>query len=554
MITNKKSLRITKVREISVLLSIIYFILFNSLLLSQSSTATEGIQGNLVSVDWLEKNLKNSNVLIIDASSAQAYTKLHIPGAVNLDMFAYGGKEFPIPEVEQKFQSLGISKGKKIVIYDRDAPMMATRIFYDLCYYGFPVKNLFILNGGFFKWQESGKAVSSKLTKVEKRGTYKVAKLIENVRVRLPEFLTASGDPKNNVLLEALDANWHYGELQVFDRSGHIPFGVLLPRADFFNPDKTFKSAGEIKKMLDYLGINENQNILTYCGGGIAASVPFFALKFILGFQNVKLFSESELGWLQDERMLSFWTYDAPYLMRETDWLKTWGGRMMRMYGVSQVSIIDVRPAEAFNNVHIPFALNISSELFKSNINNPEKIAEALGLAGINYSQEVVVVSGEGLNEHSALAFLILEYLEQKKVSIFIDSNEKFAQGGTALIKEEKENLSKASSTYPLNITNKILITDPNKTTGLYPKVFISSGKTVSVKNPEGEVIHVPYTNLVNADGKPKAAKEIWKILQTAGVSRYAEIICFADNPGEAALNYFILKLMGYPDIKVLLI
>ena len=28
----------------------------------------EGIKGNLVSVEWLEKNLKDNNVIIIDAS------------------------------------------------------------------------------------------------------------------------------------------------------------------------------------------------------------------------------------------------------------------------------------------------------------------------------------------------------------------------------------------------------------------------------------------------------------------------------------------------------
>ena len=38
----------------------------------------------------------------------------------------------------------------------------------------------------------------------------------------------------------------------------------------------------------------------------------------------------------------------------------------------------------------------------------------------------------------------------------------------------------------------------------------------------------------------------------TAGLPRYAEIICYADEPGEAAANYFILKLLGYPDVKVL--
>jgi hypothetical protein len=27
---------------------------------------------------------------------------------------------------------------------------------------------------------------------------------------------------------------------------------------------------------------------------------------------------------------------------------------------------------------------------------------------------------------------------------------------------------------------------------------------------------------------------------------------CVSDDPGEAAANYFILKLMGFPDVKVL--
>jgi hypothetical protein len=31
-------------------------------------------------------------------------------------------------------------------------------------------------------------------------------------------------------------------------------------------------------------------------------------------------------------------------------------------------------------------------------------------------------------------------------------------------------------------------------------------------------------------------------------------VIVYADDPGEAAVNHFILKLMGYPDVKVLLL
>jgi 3-mercaptopyruvate sulfurtransferase SseA len=106
--------------------------------------------------------------------------------------------------------------------------------------------------------------------------------------------------------------------------------------------------------------------------------------------------------------------------------------------------------------------------------------------------------------------------------------------------------------TYPDNFRKDLVITNPASTQGAYPKVYIASGKDMPAKSQDGKVVHVPYTDLLNADGTPKAAKDIWSVLEKAGVPRYAELVCISDDPGEAAVNYFILKLMGFPDIKVL--
>lgn len=557
MIYNNPTRKKRRTELFFVINSFLIFLL-NSPLISQSTA--EEINNNLVSVEWLEKNLKNDDLLILDVSQPQQYASAHIPGAVNVDFMSYGVKDISDAEIEKKYQSWGISADKKIVIYDRGRPMMATRIFFDLYYSGFPVNNLFILNGGFSKWQESGKTVTNEAASAPVKGTFKITGFNKNIRAELPEILSASGDRKNNKLIEALDANWHFGEFKFFDRPGHIPFGIMLPSDDFINPDNTFKSPEEIKKMLDYLGVNKEQKIYSYCGGGIAASVPFFALKFILDFSDVKLFRESEMGWMLDERELPFWTYDAPYIMRETNWLKTWGGKMMRMYGVAQASIIDVRPAEDFKNGHIPFAVNIPFDIFKENIHKPERLAEILNQNGIDPALEISIVSNGGVNENSALAFLLLEYLGYKKVSVFIDSFEKYQQEGGELVKEEtgagqtntKLNSAKSVSEYQLNSLNEILIKDTNTTNSLYPKVFIASGKTTSNKISEGKIINLPNQDFLNSGGTPKAANEIWKILKNAGVPRYAEIICHSDNAAEAAINYFILKLMGFPDIKVL--
>ena len=102
------------------------------LLLAQPLMAAEGINGNLVSVNWLKTNLKNADVLILDSSPAQSYTAQHIPGAVSVDLFTYGAQEMPVADMEQLCQSWGISPGKKIVLYDQGGTMGATRQFFSL--------------------------------------------------------------------------------------------------------------------------------------------------------------------------------------------------------------------------------------------------------------------------------------------------------------------------------------------------------------------------------------------------------------------------------------
>jgi thiosulfate/3-mercaptopyruvate sulfurtransferase len=504
----------------------------------------------LASVEWLQQNLGRDDVLLLDAQPGQMYAgKGHIPGAVNADVFSYAGRQLSPAEMEKVIQSWGVSPGKKIVVYDQGGTFFATSVFFDLYYHGFPVKDLVVLDGGIAKWQAAGGAVTKDPTPAPRPGTFRVAKVKEDVRARLPEFLVASGDPANNALVEALEPAQHYGAAKFFDRLGHIPNAVMTPSGDFYNADKTFKSPEEIRRMMDYLGVKPGQQLYAHCGGGIAATVPFFAAKFVLDYPKVKLYKESQLEWLRDDRGLPFWTYDAPNMTREKTWLSGWSNPMIRMFGVSKISIVDVRPEAAFRQSHIPFAVNVPADVFKRNLASPAKLAEALGAAGVDSSFEAVIVSDGGLNPNSALAYLMLEKIGQKRISVFADSVDDWAFAG--LSTKEPPGPPIAATAYPADIRPGIVIADSQATQGVYPKVYLASGAALPAKVPEGKVIHVPYTELVTANGKPKEAKDIWGILVKAGVPRYAEIVPISDDPGEAAANYFILKLMGYPDVKV---
>lgn len=525
-----------------------------------SAASALDLRGNLVSAQWLQKNLGNADLVVLDASPAPLHAKQHIPGAVNVDVFSFGTHDPTPAEMEQRIRSWGISAGKKVVVYDQGGTFLATRLFFDLYYHGFPAADLFVLDGGLAKWQELGGGVTKEPTPAPAKGSFRVTRVDETVRVRLPEFLVASGDPANSALVEALDPAYYFGETRFFDRAGHVPNAILFGAAEFFNADKTFKSPEQIRRMAAYLGIRPEQQIHSYCGGGIAASVPFFALKFIAGYPKVKLYKESQLEWLRDDRSLPLWTYAAPYLKRDMTWLNGWNNPMMRMYGVTQLSIVDVRPAEAYRLGHVPFALNVPADVFRSHLRSPEKLAAALSAAGVNSAEEAVIVSEGGLNAGAALAFLALERLGQKKVSILMDSVDEWGLRGLPLAKEptvvgpkkSPQDLAVPATVYRVAPRPGVLIDGAGDATGQYPKVYFASGRQPPARAPDGKLVHVPYPELLNADGTPKEANALWKILTQAGLPRYAEIVAVADDPGEAAIGYFVLKLMGYPDVKVM--
>ena len=523
--------------------------------------AAPAFAANLVTAEWLQKNLGSADIVLIDATGTKAYATKHIPGAVGVDLWRYGIPTKTSPaEMEKRIQSWGIESGKKVVVYDEGGGQMAPWMFYELFYAGFPAKDLFILDGGLAKWEASGGLVTKEPT-VAKAGNFHVTQMREDARVRLNEFMAATGDKTNYAVVEALEPTYHYGGTQWFSLAGHVPNALMMPTADFYSADKTFKSPEEIRRMAAYLGIKPEQKIESHCGGGIAATVPFFALRFVSGYPNVRVYRESQLEWLQDERGLPMWTYDAPNMKRDAPWLNSWNARMLRMYGVAQLNVIDVRSPDAYKQGHVPFAVNIPAEVFRGTLDDPKKLAAILGPAGVDPGYESVIVSGGGVNEGSALAYLALEKAGQKKVSVLVESVDDFGLRGFPLAKEptivgapkSPQDLAVRPAVYDASVREGITVANANETRGLYPKVFLASGKNVPAKSPGGKVVHVPYTDLVNANGTPKPANEIWNILAKAGVPRYAEIIVYADDPGEAAVNYYIMKLMGFPDVKVLL-
>jgi 3-mercaptopyruvate sulfurtransferase SseA len=251
-------------------------------------------------------------------------------------------------------------------------------------------------------------------------------------------------------------------------------------------------------------------------------------------------------------------------------WLDGWASPMLRMFGFAQISVVDVRSPEAYQQGHVPFAVNIPADVFRAHLHqSDDKLAALLGAAGVDAAHEAVIAADGGLTPASALAYWMLERLGQQKVSLLADSLDDWALGGLPVAKEPTvvgarrtpQDVAVPATTYPTDrVRTGTLLAPagrPGETTppAAYPKVYLAAGKQPPARVPAGveagKVIHLPYAELLDANGAPKAAKDLWSLLAKAGVPRYAEVVAFADDPGEAAVSYFVLKLMGFADVKL---
>ena len=89
----------------------------------------------------------------------------------------------------------------------------------------------------------------------------------------------------------------------VYGRPGRISKSENVPTSNLINSDTNmFLSPDEIAQMFQDVGVDKVERILTYCGGGIAASATAMLL-FMLGYENVALYDNSMSEWANDESL-----------------------------------------------------------------------------------------------------------------------------------------------------------------------------------------------------------------------------------------------------------
>ena len=256
----------------------------------------------LVTTDWLEKNLNNPKLRLIEVSvDTGVYERGHIQGAVNFkwhtDLVDPVKRDIASKEnFEKLLRQAGVNNDSTIVIYGDSNNWFAAWGAWVFDVYG--IKNVKLLDGGRKKWEAEKRPLTPLATQVA-AGNVKVSDANNALRARLIDVVAIANKKSDTALVDIRSPDEFTGKIfapagvqETAIRAGHIPGAVNVPWGQAVAEDGTFKSPEELKKVYAAVGIDGKKPIITYCRIGERSSHTWFALSKILGY-NVKNYDGS---------------------------------------------------------------------------------------------------------------------------------------------------------------------------------------------------------------------------------------------------------------------
>jgi len=287
---------------------ILFWMFLSALLLAApAGAAPSEALPPIVSVDWLEANLKNPKLIILDVRKVEDYREGHIPNAINTFHGAWAYKrgklftEVPDPDdLEDTIGSAGIGWDSWVVVVGNARTLreiyQVARVACTLRYAG--LDDVAILDGGMDKWIRDKKILSTKVVSAKEklfRGKFRKDHFAdkEYVQSRMGKI----------VLLDVREADIFTGKrkLDCITKLGHIPGAVNLPTSCAFNSDGTIKSKEALTALAEAaVGKDRSTEIVTYCDVGQCCPVWKYLMKRLLGYNNVRIYDGAMQEWTSD--------------------------------------------------------------------------------------------------------------------------------------------------------------------------------------------------------------------------------------------------------------
>ena len=261
-----------------------------------STAAPKNLARAVVQTDWLEKNLDNPDVKIIEVSTeAGLYERGHIKNAVKFnwytDLVEVVNRDIVSrARFEKLARAAGINKNSTVVLYGDKNNWFAAWGAWIFNTYG--IEDVRLVDGGRVKWEKDGRAFTS-VVPSPKVGNFVAKPADRSVRATLNNDVLPAVRKKGTVdIVDIRSADEYSGKIfapagfqELAIRAGHIPGAVNVPWGQNVNADGTFKSVADLKKLYSDKGIDGKKTIITYCRIGERSSLTWFVLSEILGYE-----------------------------------------------------------------------------------------------------------------------------------------------------------------------------------------------------------------------------------------------------------------------------
>jgi thiosulfate/3-mercaptopyruvate sulfurtransferase len=261
----------------------------------------------IVSTDWLEKNLNNPKLVIIDIRKVEDYKAGHIPKAINVIYGSWAVMKAglrnelpPADDLSDVICAAGIGPESLVVLVGKSDPASRAdipRVAWTLKYAG--IGNVAILDGGFDKWAAEKKALATDA--VKPKATSYQAKANEGLFAKKDYVLGAIGKA---VIIDVREPDFYQGKkkLEFVAKAGRIKGAINLPTVPAYTQEGTlFKSKADLAAQVTAaVGTDMTKEIILYCDSGRVCTAWAFIMSDLLGYPKIKVYDGSMEEWTKD--------------------------------------------------------------------------------------------------------------------------------------------------------------------------------------------------------------------------------------------------------------
>ncbi|MEL7120360.1 MAG: sulfurtransferase [Bacteroidota bacterium] len=268
----------------------------------------------IVSAEWLNKNLDNPNLVLLDASmdantdeSQNEKAVVTIPSARKFDLKnVFRDKSNPFPntvpqpeEFELECQKIGINKDSEIIVFDKRGIYLSPRVWWLFNVMGH--KNIAVLDGGLPNWMEEGFPITDQYLEEFESGNFKAnfdkdlvigfQQVKENIKQK--DFTIV--DARSNGRFNGTES-----EPRKHLKSGSIENSVNIHFQEVLSNGK-FKSKEELNELFMEKLKGEKELVFS-CGSGITACIIMLAAQIGYG-ESKKIYDGSWTEWAEKNKL-----------------------------------------------------------------------------------------------------------------------------------------------------------------------------------------------------------------------------------------------------------